>query len=140
MSNANPNRTEFPAGSWVLAEYHSSIIRKGPPSKLNTQLRGPYKVLRHELDEYTVRNSVTRKDETIHISLLRPFLFDANFIDPTVAVPVTAALFETTRALRVFVPVKVALFETTRALRVAVPVNVALFEITSALVVSVPVV
>ena len=40
-------------------------------------------MLRHELDEYTVRNSVTRKDETIHISLLRPFLFDANFIDPT---------------------------------------------------------
>ena len=40
-------------------------------------------MLRHELDEYTVRNSVTRKDETIDISLLRPFLFDANFIDPT---------------------------------------------------------
>jgi hypothetical protein len=83
MSNANPNRTEFPSGSWVLAEYHSSIIRKGPPSKLNTQLRGPYKVLRHELDEYTIRNTVTNKDEQIHISLLRPFLFDANYIDPT---------------------------------------------------------
>ena len=83
MSNANPNRTKFPAGSWVLAEHHSSIIRKGLLSELNTQLRGPYKVLRHGRDEYTARNSVTRKDETIHILLLRPFLFDANFIDPT---------------------------------------------------------
>jgi len=82
MSNANPNRTEYPIGSWVLAEYHSSIIRKGPPSKLNTQLRGPYKVLSRELDTYTLRNTVSRRDEEIHGSLLRPFLFDSNFIDP----------------------------------------------------------
>ena len=82
MSNANPNRTEFAIGSWVLAEYHSSIIRKGPPSKLNTQLRGPYKVVSRELDKYTLYNSVYRKNEDIHISLLRPFLYDANYIDP----------------------------------------------------------
>ena len=82
MSNANPNPTEYPIGSWVLAEYHSSIIRKGPPSKLNTQLRGPYKVLKRELDAYTIRNTVTRKDEEIHGTFLRPFLFDSNFIDP----------------------------------------------------------
>jgi hypothetical protein len=82
MSNANPNRTEFAIGSWVLAEYHSTILRKGPPSKLNTQLRGPYKVVSRLLDHYTLMNTVTRKNEEIHISLLRPFLYDANYIDP----------------------------------------------------------
>jgi hypothetical protein len=82
MGNANPNVTDYAIGSWVLAEYHSSIIRKGPPSKLNTQLRGPYKVLKRDLDAYTVRNSVTGKDEEIHVTFLRPFLFDSNFIDP----------------------------------------------------------
>ena len=82
MSNANPAATEYPIGTWVLAEYHSSIIRKGPPSKLNTQLRGPYKVLKRDLDAYTIRNTVTRTDEEIHVTFLRPFLFDSNFIDP----------------------------------------------------------
>ena len=82
MSNANPNRTEYPVGSWVLAEYHSSIVKEGPPSKFNTQLRGPYKVVRRELDRYTVMNSVKRKEEDIHVTDLRPFLYDSNFIDP----------------------------------------------------------
>ena len=82
MSNANPAATDHPIGTWVLAEYHSSIIRKGPPSKLNTQLRGPYKVLKRDLDAYTIRNTVTRTDEEIHVTFLRPFLFDSNFIDP----------------------------------------------------------
>ena len=83
MANANPNRTEFPAGSWVLVEYHSSIIRRGPDNKLNTFLRGPFKVLKHELDHYTFYNHIEKKEEQIHISLLHPFLYDANFIDPT---------------------------------------------------------
>ena len=82
IAKANPSRTEYPIDSWVLAEYHSSIIRKGPPSKFNTQLRGPYKVLRNVLDHYTLWNTVTRKEEEIHISLLRPFLFDSNYVDP----------------------------------------------------------
>ena len=82
MANANPNRTEFPVGSWVLVEYHSSIIRRGPPNKLNTFLRGPFKVLRHELDHYTFRNHIESTEETVHIDLLHPFLHDANFIDP----------------------------------------------------------
>ena len=83
MANANPNRTEFPTGSWVLVEYHSSIIRSGPPNKLNTFLRGPYKILRHELDHYTFYNHIDKKEESVHISLLHSFVFDANYVDPT---------------------------------------------------------
>ena len=83
MANANPNRTEFPTGSWVLVEYHSSIIRRGPPNKLNTFLRGPYKIVRHELDHYTFNNHIEKKEESVHISLLHPFLFDSNYVNPT---------------------------------------------------------
>ncbi len=39
-------------------------------------------MLKHDLDAYTVRNTVTGSDEEIHVTFLRPFLFDSNFVDP----------------------------------------------------------
>ena len=83
MVNANPKRNDLPIGSWILVEYHSSIIRRGPPNKLNMFLRGPFKVSKRELDHYSFWNSVTKIEETVHASEVHPFLFDANFIDPS---------------------------------------------------------
>ena len=55
MNNADPRRTEFPVGSYVLVEYHSSILRKGPDNKFNTFLRGPVVARKKTKEEgYTV--------------------------------------------------------------------------------------
>jgi len=75
-------RTNFQIGSWVLVEYHSNILRKGPPSKMLTQLRGPMKVVAKKEDDYTLWNSIHDKQEHVHVSLIRPFIYDANYVDP----------------------------------------------------------
>jgi hypothetical protein len=83
MANANPNHMDLPIGSWINVEYPSSIIRRGPDNKLLTFLRGPFKIKSKELDHYTFYNHVERKEEEVHASKVHPFLFDANFIDPS---------------------------------------------------------
>ena len=82
IARADPRRSEFAIGSYVLLEYHSSILRKGPPNKFNTQLRGPFKVLRKLGSMYTLRDSNTNKDIDTHITLLHPFHFQPQFVDP----------------------------------------------------------
>ena len=54
----NPN--DLKNGSFILVRYHSSILRKGPPRKTNTNLRGSYKVLKVKLNIVTIFNSITR--------------------------------------------------------------------------------
>jgi hypothetical protein len=75
-------RTTFQVGAWVLVEYHSNILRKGPPSKMLTQLRGPMKVVSKKEDDYTLWNCIHDKQEHVHVSLIRPFIYDANYVDP----------------------------------------------------------
>jgi transposase InsO family protein len=75
-------QTEFPDGSYVLVEYPASNMKKGPPNKLNTYLRGPLRVLHHRGAAYTLQNLVTNKHETIHVSLLREFKYDPENINP----------------------------------------------------------
>jgi transposase InsO family protein len=75
-------RTNWPIGSYVLVEYHSGIIRKGPPSKMLTRLRGPMKVVARNEDDYTLMNLVFNKEEHVHVSLIRQFVYDSNFVDP----------------------------------------------------------
>jgi hypothetical protein len=82
IARADPRRSEFAVGSYVLLEYHSSILRKGPPNKFNTQLRGPFKVLRKLGSTYTLRDSNTNKDIDAHITLLHPFHFQPQYVDP----------------------------------------------------------
>ena len=83
IANADPRRSEFNVGSYVLVEYHSSIIRKGPANKFNTMLRGPFKVLRHEGSMYVMYDSNSRKEIEAHISTLHPFHYQSEYIDPT---------------------------------------------------------
>ena len=81
IARADPRRSEFAVGSYVLLEYHSSILRRGPPNKFNTQLRGPFKVLRKLGSMYTLRDSNTNKDIDAHITLLHPFHFQSQYVD-----------------------------------------------------------
>ena len=83
IAQADPRRSEFAVGSYVLLEYHSSILRKGPANKFNTQLRGPFKVLRKTGNMYTLWDSNTSKEIDTHIMLLHPFNFEPQYVDPT---------------------------------------------------------
>ena len=84
IANADPRRTDFAIGSYVLVEHHASILRRGPENKLNTFLRGPFVVRRrdNEIDMYTLWDSNTRKELQAHMTMLHPFQYDPQFVDP----------------------------------------------------------
>ena len=71
--------TEFAIDSYVLAEYKTA-----KPSKLHHTLRGPLKVVSHSTDgtEYRLLNLVTNREESIHITKLRQFFWDATTTSP----------------------------------------------------------
>jgi len=70
-------RTEYANDSYVLAKYHSTdgVVRhRGPPNKFLANLRGPFRVISHSEDTYTIRSLITTKDEKIHVKELREFI------------------------------------------------------------------
>ena len=82
MATADPRRTEFMPGSYVLVDYHGTAFRKGPPSKMQTYLRGPLKVLSRSLNTYVLENLITHKEERVHVTDIRPFNYNPDLIDP----------------------------------------------------------
>ena len=69
--------TVFPIGSHVLLEYPKTAMGKRPPSKLHTQLKGPFKVSNIIGNEYFLEDLVDNKiKENVHVSRLRPYLED----------------------------------------------------------------
>lgn len=81
MSSQRPNVTTYEVGSYVLASYHATdgVVRhRGPPNKLLPYLRGPFKVVAYDRDEYTIRSLITHKDEQIHIKELRKFIHEGD--------------------------------------------------------------
>ena len=78
----DPRRTQYPDGSYVLVEYPSSAIKKGPQNKLNLFLKGPLRVKTHSGPRYKLQNLVTNKEETYHLMQLRPFIYDGENIIP----------------------------------------------------------
>lgn len=71
--------TEYPVNSYVLVNYHDR-----PPSKMHTPLRGPLRVVSFNKSNYTLQDLVTNRTQNIHISKLRPFVFDEQHHDPRV--------------------------------------------------------
>jgi hypothetical protein len=77
----HPYVTEFENGSYVLANYHSTdgIVRhRGPPNKFLPYLRGPFQVVSHKGDAYTIRSLITHKEEQIHLKELRQFIHNGD--------------------------------------------------------------
>jgi hypothetical protein len=75
--------TEFQVGSYVLAKYHSTagvVQHRGPPNKLLSHLRGPFKVVRHDKDSntYIIQSLITNREEAIHVTCLRAFIHPAD--------------------------------------------------------------
>ena len=75
--------TEFAVGSFVLREYPPSGIKKGPPNKFMTNLRGPYRVEGWTGATYTLKNMVTQAKEKEHVTRLKPFVYDKLVTNPT---------------------------------------------------------
>ena len=78
--------TEFPINSYVLQNYETDNRR--PPTKLNTVLRGPHKVVGRYVrtndgpDVYTVQNLAISKLKDFKVTDLRPFRYDPIRINP----------------------------------------------------------
>lgn len=79
MSLYNSEYTEYPVNSYVLLAYPDG---DRPPNKLKTNLRGPFRVVNLNGSKYTIQNLLTSKNFDVHISRLRPFLYDAERTDP----------------------------------------------------------
>ena len=82
MANKDPRRTIFVDNEYVLVEYHATSIKKGPPNKFLSYLRGPLKVISRDGDHYTLSNLYMDKLEVIHVSLIHPYIIDPNAVNP----------------------------------------------------------
>ena len=83
MESYSKERTEFPAGSYVLAEHKPNALRRGPKSKLLPFLRGPLVVKSHNTEGmYILQDLVTQRLSEYHMSRLRPFEYDAKTLTP----------------------------------------------------------
>mgnify|MGYP003318956021 CR=1 FL=1 len=63
--------TEFPIGSYVLAEYET-----GKSSKFHTKRHGPYRVINKLGPIYSLKNLVTNKITDFHVLLLSEYHHD----------------------------------------------------------------
>ena len=70
-------RSFFENNSYVLVKYDQR-----PPTKLNTNYRGPLRVVNSIGSIYTLQNLVTNTLEDHHISKLQPFYYDPTKTDP----------------------------------------------------------
>jgi hypothetical protein len=71
--------TVYPVNSYVLVKYHDR-----PPSKLNTVLKGPMRVIAIDGSKYTLQDLVLDRVQHVHVSKLRPFVYDPTHTDPRV--------------------------------------------------------
>jgi hypothetical protein len=78
----NLTPTSFPVGSYVLVNYFDGAMGKKPPTKFHPRLKGPFRVANSSGDTYTLQNLVSDKMEDYHVTLLRPFHFDPEHVDP----------------------------------------------------------
>ena len=76
--NQPADLTVFAPDSYVLA-----APRSQPETRMHTQWSGPYKVLWHENNEYTLLDLITTRTKKYHVSQLKQFLFNAINTDPT---------------------------------------------------------
>lgn len=72
--------TSFPPNSYVLVRYPDGPLGRRPPNKLNTNLKGPFRVISNVGAKYTLWNFVTNDSEEHHIKDLVPYEVDQQFL------------------------------------------------------------
>lgn len=79
MSKYETGFTEFPINSYVLLAQPDG---ERPTNKLKTNLQGPFRIVNINGAKYTIQNLLTSKNQDVHISRLKPFIFDNERTDP----------------------------------------------------------
>ena len=83
IADADPRRTTYEVGEYVLVEYQPSALVKGrPPNKLLPNLRGPFRVQSRVEDRYTLTSLIDGKDEEVHVARLHPYHFNQHHTSP----------------------------------------------------------
>jgi hypothetical protein len=73
----------FPVDTWVLVappNDDGSYMR--PKIKTHMLLEGPFRVIKVVKDSYTLADPTKQRDRTVHVSRLRPFIYDPEYVDP----------------------------------------------------------
>jgi hypothetical protein len=81
IENPDKELTSFPVNSFVLANYPDGPLGHRPPTKLHTQLQGPFRVVGNVGSIYTLYDFVTNQEIQRHIKLLHPYYAQPQ--DPT---------------------------------------------------------
>ena len=76
------NPTTFPIGTYVLVTQATGILGAKPPTKLHPRLMRLFVVMNSIKETYTCRNLVTEDNEDFHVSRLREFYFQEEFVNP----------------------------------------------------------
>ena len=74
--------TVFPINSWVLPMYPKNRMGRRAPTKLHTPLKGPFKVIKVNDNDYTVFDEVTKSTYVYNVTQLRPFRYNPARLDP----------------------------------------------------------
>jgi cleavage and polyadenylation specificity factor subunit 1 len=82
MASKEHPPTRYEINTYVLAKYPTNNLRDGPPEKYKLFWRGPYKITSSEGDEYTLLNLVNNKEFKLHVTQLKPYLYDPESTDP----------------------------------------------------------
>jgi len=76
FAEADPKRTTYEVGEYVLVEYQPSALVKGrAPNKLLPNLRGPFRVVSRQGDKYRLTSLIDEKEEDVHLKRLHPYHF-----------------------------------------------------------------
>ena len=75
--------TIFPDNSQVLMSYPSIDGKSKPPTKQSANWKGPYQVLRHNGNTYTLLDHITKKEIQVNVQQLKKYIVreNSNLID-----------------------------------------------------------
>ena len=77
------NHDPYEIGQYVLWEHRESGLQlDSRPDKLSPHYRGPYRIVNINGSRITIHNTVTTKNQDVHITEIIPFRYNPNIVDP----------------------------------------------------------
>jgi hypothetical protein len=77
MAEADPRRTTYAVGEYVLVGYHPQL-----ESKAELPISCPFRVLSSIGDRYRLASLIDGRDEEVHLARLHPYHFDTHHLTP----------------------------------------------------------
>ena len=82
-TNQGNQVTEYDINDYVIYEHPTSLLTgDSRPDKLAMHYRGPYRITAIDGSRISIQNLVDTQITVAHISQLRPFIYDPNYINP----------------------------------------------------------